>query len=290
MSFHRVRWENHRDRRKLYQAKKSTCLWVLVLLSATHISFPLPVAAENQGPLESSELVSWVETRRIPASEAHQAAAADETYFYAIASKTIAKYSRETGERVAVSQGEAQHLNSGFIWQGKLWCAHSNYPKKPEQSQIKVLDVNSMLLVTAKDFGDFGGSLTWVIREGEHWWCNFAYYGADNHRTTLVKFDADWKELDRWSYPSTVIQQLGRYSLSGGIWRGDELLVTGHDDGVVFLLRLPDAGEQELQYIGQQPIPFTGQGFASDPVSGGLIGIHRAKRLLILATSMPKID
>ena len=224
----------------------------------------------------------WRATRQLPAPEAHQAAAAEGKFVYAITSRTVAKYDRATGKRLAVSTGAARHLNSGFFWKGKLLCAHSNYPLKPERSEIKVLDVGTMKLTTFKDFGNAGGSLVWVLRKDGYWWCNFAHYGADNDKTFLAKYDDEWSELARWTYPQRVIDQLGRYSLSGGIWRGDELWVTGHDDPVVFRLRLPKAGEV-LEYIGQHAVPFTGQGFANDPVTGGLIGISRAQRQVVFA-------
>lgn len=224
----------------------------------------------------------WIQTRAIPAEEAFQAAAADKEFVYAISNQSVGKYSRTTGERVAVSKGEAKHLNSGFFWNGQLHCAHSNYPLKPEQSQIKALDTQSMQLSTRKDFGDIGGSLTWVLRHEDHWWCNFAYYGAENDRTFLVKFDDEWREQDRFAYPLELISELGAYSLSGGVWRGENLFVTGHDDAVLFQLRLPESGDV-LEYVGRQDIPFTGQGIASDPFTGGLVGINRSKRLMVFA-------
>ena len=39
---------------------------------------------------------------------------------------------------------DAKHLNSGFFHDGKLYCAHSNYPKLPESSQLMVLDPDTM--------------------------------------------------------------------------------------------------------------------------------------------------
>ena len=224
----------------------------------------------------------WKAQRKLPAPEAHQAAAAEGKFVYAITSRGIAKYDRKSGKRVGLSQGSAKHLNSGFFWKGKLLCAHSNYPLKPERSEIKVLDTDSMQLTTFKDFGSAGGSLTWVLRKGGFWWCNFALYGADNHRTFLVKYDEKWKEVARWTYPAKVISQLGRHSLSGGIWRDGELWTTGHDDPVAFRLGLPKEGS-ELEYLGQHPVPFTGQGLANDPLTGGLVGISRAKRQVIFA-------
>lgn len=224
----------------------------------------------------------WVQTRAMPAPEANQAAAADPEFIYAIDSAKIAKYDRATGQRVAVSTGEAKHLNSGFFWEGRLYCAHSNFPKLPEQSEIKVLDPATMQLTTAKDFGNYGGSLTWVVREGGHWWCNFARYKDDNAQTFLVKFDAEWRELDRWTYPPEVIRQIGRMSFSGGVWHDGSLLVTDHDHTVLYRLRVPAQGHV-LEYVENQVAPFTGQGIAADPVTGGLIGIHRAKRLVLFA-------
>ena len=226
----------------------------------------------------------WKAERKLPAPEAHQAAAAEGKFVYAITSRGVAKYDRKSGKRLATSQGAAMHLNSGFIWEGKLLCAHSNYPLKPERSEIKALDTDSMKLTTFKDFGSAGGSLTWVLRKDGFWWCNFALYGADNRKTFLVKYNEKWQEVARWTYPKKVISQLGRHSLSGGIWREEELWVTGHDDPVAFRLGLPKEGS-ELEYLGQHPVPFTGQGLANDPVTGGLVGISRVKRQVIFASS-----
>jgi len=47
-------------------------------------------------------------------------------------------------------------------------------------------------------------------------------------------------------------------------------------------LAVPKKGG-ELHYLGQQGVPFTGQGFSNDPVTGRLIGIHRAKRQVVFA-------
>jgi hypothetical protein len=82
--------------------------------------------------------------------------------------------------------------------------------------------------------------------------------------------------------PPEVIKELGQYSISGGIWLRDVLMVTGHDLKVVYRLRLPKAGSV-LELIDQVPSPFPGQGIAVDPKSGGLIGIDRAKHLVVFA-------
>lgn len=222
-----------------------------------------------------------VETGSVPSVYAHQAAAADERYFYAIASEKVAKIDRADGKEVGVSTGKAKHLNSGFFWEGKLYCAHSNYPQKPEKSEIMVFDPETMVLSSFKNFGEYKGSLTWVTRDATHWWCTFARYGAENAGTVLVKFDTDWNEVGAWTYPPEVISRLGRMSISGGLWRDGDLLATGHDHREVYRLRLPESGTV-LQYIATVPSPFPGQGIASDPVTGGLIGIDRARKRLIL--------
>jgi hypothetical protein len=218
----------------------------------------------------------------LPASEANQAACADERFVYAIDSQVITKYDRSTGQRLATSTGEAKHLNSGFLWQGHVYCAHSNYPRTPEKSEIMQLDTATMTLSSFKNFGEYRGSLTWVVREGDIWWCNFARYGAKNAETVLVKLDAEWRELGAWTYPAEMIKELGQYSISGGIWLGDFLLATGHDHKVVYRWRLPKTGTV-LELIDKIPSPFPGQGIAIDPKTNGLIGIDRGKRQVTFA-------
>lgn len=228
---------------------------------------------------------TWERTASMPAPEAVQAAAADGEFVYAVADRVVAKYER-SGKLVARSEGDAHHLNSAFAWDGKVYCAHSNYPNLPERSELKVLDPAAMRLGTHKDFGDFGGSLTWAVRRDGSWWCNFAKYGAEKAKTFLVRFDDDWKELRRWTYPEAVLKELGSYSLSGGIWRDDELLVTGHDRGILYRLTLPAAGGT-LELAGAWSVPFTGQGFAADSATGGLVGIHRAGKRVVFASLKP---
>lgn len=252
------------------------------------LSLGLPLLGLLCSRLSPSTLVAeepaaaWKLTRSLDAPEAHQAAAADEKFVYAIASQKVAKYDRKTGERVAVSTGEAKHLNSGFFLEGQLYLAHSNYPRTPEQSEIRVLDPAKMELKIFKNFGNCGGSLTWAVYRDKHWWCNFAHYGTTNDRTFLAKFDGEWKEQGRWTYPPEVLRQIGQASLSGGVWDEETLLVTDHDHHVLYRLKLPAEGKV-LEFAGQEKAPFTGQGIARDPVTGGLVGIDRAKQQVLFA-------
>ena len=128
-----------------------------------HIAFFIATALGGPSAIAVSPH-AWHKQKEIAAPEAFQAAATDQRFVYAITSRQVAKYDRATGQRIAISKGGAKHLNSGMLWQGKLYCAHSNYPLMPEQSEIKVLNLESMELSTLKDFGDFGGSLVWVVR------------------------------------------------------------------------------------------------------------------------------
>lgn len=234
-------------------------------------------------PARAAEVIR---TSTMPAPEATQAAAADAQFVYAIESARIAKYDRATGQRLAWSEGPARHLNSGFLWQGRLYCAHSNFPQKPEKSEIMVLDPATMRLTPYKDFGEYRGSLTWAVQEAGAWWCTFAGYGAENGKTTLVKFDAEWHELGAWSYPPQVIGDLGLYSISGGIWSEGQLLATGHDKRVIYRLRLPKEGSV-LELIDVLPSPFPGQGLAGDVQPGHFIGIDRNARAVVFGELKP---
>src|SRR5688572_21326583 len=109
-----------------------------------------PPASQPKSPV--SENAAYVDVGSMVAPEANQAVAADAQFVYAIDNTVVAKYDRATGKRLAVSTGKAKHLNSGFLWENKLYCAHSNYPQKPEQSEILVLDPESIALTPFKKF------------------------------------------------------------------------------------------------------------------------------------------
>jgi hypothetical protein len=224
----------------------------------------------------------YVETGELKSPHATQAAAAEGKHVYAISSTKVAKYDRATGKLLAVSTGEARHLNSGFFYKGKLYCAHSNYPKKPDESDVRVLDPATMKLTVHHTFKDPPGSLTWVVRVGEHWWCTFAHYQADNAKTILVKMDERWRELARWKFPKKVIDDWGKMSSSGGIWLDGAWLTTGHSKKALYRLRVPKKGDT-LELVETMGSPIPGQGIAHDPKTGGLVGIDRAGRRVVFA-------
>ncbi len=80
------------------------------------------------------------ELRRFKAEEANLGVAVNSEFFYAIDNHALGKYRKDTGARVAGWEGgkggRIQHLNAGVVFKGRLYCAHSNFPKLPEQSSV----------------------------------------------------------------------------------------------------------------------------------------------------------
>ncbi len=224
----------------------------------------------------------WKAESSIKSEHATQAAAADEKRAFAVSSTTVAMYDRATGKLVATSTGNAVHLNSAFLMDGKVYCAHSNYPKKPETSEIRVYDPATNKLTVFHEFKDPPGSIVWNVHDGKHWWCCFAHYGADNAKTLLIRYGDGFKEEQRWSFPKAVVDDWDKMSASGGIWDGDTLLVTHHHYKVLYRLKVPKKGK-ELELVEALACPFPGQGIATDPKSGGLVGIDRDAKKIVFA-------
>jgi len=225
---------------------------------------------------------AYVETRVVSSSYATQAAAVDGRFIYAVASREVAKIDRADGKELAVSEGKASHLNSAFIQDGKIHCAHSNFPLKPEKGQIMVLDPDTMKLAVFHGFSDPPGSLTWALEKDGNWWCHFAHYGTDNGRSVLVRYDGGWKEMGRWTYPPEFVAEWGKMSLSGAVWQDGEILATGHDKKRIYRLRVPAAG-RVVEWVATHGSPFPGQGIAVDPETGGLVGIDRKRKAVVFA-------
>lgn len=215
------------------------------------------------------------EVRRFPAAEAHQAVAVDAEHFYAIDSAAIGKYDRKSGKLVArwaeSAGGPLQHLNSGVVVDGRLYCAHSNYPEVPMASSIEIFDPRTMTHAGSHSFGIFAGSATWVDFHDGAWWVTFALYNhkgtekdRDNRWTSLVRFDRDWRRTAGWVFPPAVLQRFAPYSSSGGSWGPDgRLYVTGHDAPELYVLTLPRAGAT-LELVDTVATPGHGQGIAWD--------------------------
>lgn len=231
----------------------------------------------------------WTTVSLLASPFATQAAAADAKHVYAISNTVIAQYDRTTGSLVARgSAADALHLNSGFVHEGRIYAAHSNYPAEPHESDIRVFDPATERLTMFHRFDQPPGSLVWCIRRNGHWWCCFAHYADDNARTVLIEY-ADGgleRELRRLTFPAEVVADWDGMSGSGGIWDGDTLLVSHHHYPVLYRLAVPETGN-ELVLESAHFCPFPGQGFAVDPVTGGLVGIDRGNRRIVFAVPEP---
>lgn len=243
----------------------------------------LSLAADTKFPLEPG----WKAVNTIPSVHATQAAAADANHVYAISNTTVAQHDRVSGKLLqSGTTPDTKHLNSGFLLDGKIYCAHSNYPKTPHESDIRVFDPRTGKLSVFHAFREPPGSIVWcVVRDGR-WWCCFAHYGEENVKTVLVEYDDGFRERRRFTFPKEVVADWDKMSASGGIWDGDSLLVTHHHFRVIYRLTLPKSGT-ELKFVEALGSPFPGQGIATDPKTGGLVGIDRTKKQIILAERVP---
>jgi len=223
-----------------------------------------------------SEAISQFKTvRQFKAEEARQGVAVDNGYIYVIHSQRIGKYDKKTFQRMTSWKGEEEgpilHLDSGVIVHGKLYCAHSNYPKLPMTSSIEVWDAQTLQHIESHSFGINRGSCTWVDRLNGYWWAAFAHYdkwktetGKGTEWTSVVKLNDQWIELESWTIPDTVIQLMRPMSNSGGSWGPDGYLyLTGHDRPEVYVLKIPESGSV-LDLVDIKEVPFLGQGIAWD--------------------------
>jgi hypothetical protein len=186
------------------------------------------------------------ELKRFKADEAHQGVAVDAEHFYAITNAAIGKYRKDTGERVgtwkdAKADGHIKHLNAGMVLDGKLWCAHSNYPEMPMKSSVEVFDPKTMQHLESIDLTDAGGSLTWVDRRDGWWYACFAQYAktGDPARTRVVRFDLNWKPLPRSASRRDGGEVWQEQQLRRQLWPDRHLFITGHDAQELYVLDLP---------------------------------------------------
>ena len=238
---------------------------------------------------ETAELVLSVHN----AAEAKQGVAVDEQFLYVISNHAIAKYDKQTFASVrrwSCPKGEPLiHLNAGIVHDGKLFCAHSNYPSTPMTSSVEIWDTDTLKHIGNHSFGVTDGSLTWIDKRGDNWFACFAHYRSsvpdrDPSWTRLIKFDQEWRQLESWVFPPEVINEFGSYSSSGGAFGPDDrLYVTGHDQPKLYILELPSAGSV-LQYAGSISIHAAGQAFDFDGTDPWrMYSISRSQRQVIVS-------
>jgi hypothetical protein len=203
-----------------------------------------------------------------------QAVAASEYHLFLVANDTIRKYSKKGVYDGFYSHPKLIHLNSGIVQEGKLFCAHSNYPTVPMWSSIEVFDIETHQHLESHSFGIDIGSCTWIDFYDDHYYVMFAHYSKESNRmpnrdvswSQLVKFDKDWRRKEAWVLPGALIEKLHPYSLSGGIILSNgKLLCTHHHHQELYLLSFPKIGA-ELVWEKTIPCSICGQGIAVDPL------------------------
>jgi hypothetical protein len=179
--------------------------------------------------LAASALCAQAPLQEFSAPEARQGVAVDTEAVYVIDSRKIGKYDKRTGKRLGewadAEDGPIQHLNSGVVIDGRLYCANSNYPNQPMTSSIEIWDTSSLEHVGNHSFGIYEGSATWVDFHDGHWWVVFANYathggapGKGPEWTALVQFDEQWRRRAAWVLPQALVKEFSPYSSSGGAW------------------------------------------------------------------------
>jgi hypothetical protein len=270
-------------------------------LPAWAVPLALLVSTLSSGAAQSIQRLQAKEIVRFEAREAGQGAAADATHFYAIVNTAIGKYDKKTGGRVGSWSlergGPLQHINSCYVSDGQLLCAHSNYPDLPMVSSIEIIDTTTMQHVESRSLGMDFGSLTWFDRKDGYWWAGFAHYdgrggelGKDHRHTTVVKFDDQWRKLEQWMFPDSVLKRFAPHSTSGGAFGPDGFLyVTGHDRKEMYVMEIPAMGSK-LVHVVTVDIDVEGQAFAWDRSTERRVvyGISRPNRE-VRAFEIPEI-
>ncbi|WP_166831127.1 glycoside hydrolase family protein [Thalassoroseus pseudoceratinae] len=230
--------------------------------------------------------ISIQELQRVHIPEAHQAVAVDSSSFYAIASRSIAKYDKETSKKIeewsAPDGSHILHLNSGVVLEGKLHCANSNWPSSPLENTIEVFSTDTLTHVATRKFDVTEGAINWIERYQDAWWVAFAFYGDEVNQTFLARYNNDWKETGRWHFPKSVLQRFRPNSNSGGAFGPNgRLFVTGHDHAELYVMKVPEQSG-ELKHLSTVSAPIAGQGIAWDRSDiGTLYGIVRKTKEVV---------
>ena len=229
--------------------------------------------------------------REFAVREANQGVGVDERYFYAVDNQAIGKYDKKSGTLVKRWQGEKdgpiRHLDGAMLMGGRLYAAHSNYPEWPMTSSLEIWDTETMEHVGTHSFGINWGSLTWADFHDGCWWMTFANYDQllgpgrtpYGHKvaTQMIKFTADFRMLESWVLPKSLLNRFADMSNSGGSWGPDGFLyLTGHDPAEIYRVSLPRVGSV-LELVDIVPMNIRGQGIAWDRSEPGVIyGVVRA--------------
>ncbi|WP_139263168.1 hypothetical protein [Flammeovirga pacifica] len=220
------------------------------------------------------------------APHARQAVAVTDTHFFVVDNNVIIKRERATGKQEGEWKDDRlKHLNSAYIQNDTLFCAHSNYPKVPMHSSIEMFDVNTMEHIGAHSFGIDIGSCTWIVEYKGEWLVMFVHYAnpgkmqknRDVSWSQLVLFDKQWRRKSAWVLPEELIEKVAPYSISGGVVvENDKIICTHHHFKELYVLSFPKMGS-ELVWETTLTTSIRGQGIALD-TNGDLWGIDKKER------------
>ena len=267
-------------------------------------AFALVAALAIFGATLAQAAPALEQTGEFTVKEANQGVGVDAAHFYAVDNYAIGKYDKKTGKLVKKWQGDKKgpilHLDSAMLMDGKLYAAHSNWPDWPMTSSVEIFDAEKMEHVGTHSFGIRYGSLTWVDWHDGHWWMTFANYDrligpgktpyGHKANTLMVKFTKDFRPVESWTLPKSILDKFEDMSNSGGSWGPDGYLyLSGHDPAEIYRMRLPKAGSI-LELVDVIPMNIRGQGIAWDRSQPGVIyGIIRATKKEIEAGGGHKV-
>jgi hypothetical protein len=269
------------------------------LLAGVLLACPI-VAAEDASKPIATPGWRFEETSRFTAPEARQGVAADTEYLYVVSNHTLGKYRKSDGSRVATWEGGEDgpiiHLNAGTLVEGRLYCAHSNFPGVPMLSSVEIFDPVTLQHLASHSFGRTDGSLTWIQRRGSRWLACFVHYGRRGGEpgrgpswSQVVEFDDEWRRLRAWTFPDKLTDRFAGYSCSGGAFGpGGYLYVTGHDLPELYVLEFPAAGSV-LEWRATVPIAAEGQAFDWDPTQPNVLYsiVKRTREVIVGKVHVP---
>ncbi|MDT8397474.1 MAG: hypothetical protein RQ899_02535 [Pseudomonadales bacterium] len=236
----------------------------------------LSASAQNAVPVFEAQILEQFDT-----FDARQAVAVDAEAFYAINNFRITRHDKRTGEAqlqwdgVSDETGPLTHLDSGMVYNGRLYAAHSNYPHWPMSSSIEIWDSRSLEHVASHSFGIQLGSMTWIDRHDGFWWGGFGNYDkvqdgqqqpyGETRFSQVVRMNDAFEIIEQWMLPAALHPRLSPMSNSGGTWGSDAYLyLTGHDYPEIYVMRLPVSGGV-LDWVATVHVPgLNGQGIAWD--------------------------
>ncbi|WP_281616168.1 hypothetical protein [Flammeovirga sp. SubArs3] len=229
------------------------------------------------------------ETKKYDAPHARQAVAATDEFFFVVDNNVIVKRDIVDGKEIKRWEDKRlKHLNSAYIQNDTLFCAHSNYPSIPMHSSIEMWDINTLEHIGSHSFGIDIGSCTWIVQHEQHWYVMFVHYANEGKMqknrdvswSQLIKYDLNWNRKEGWVLPKELIEKVSPYSISGGIILEDNsLLCTHHHFKELYKLQFPKMGST-LVWEETIPTEIRGQGIALDP-NGNLWGIDKKSREVI---------